>query len=325
MSADIDAVGRFDDGDRRRSGPPPPLDARVAALAARQHGVVALWQLSSLGLGARGAQHRAVSGRLHRIHRGVYAVGHPRLGAAGARMAAVLACGIGAVLSQRSAAALWGLLATAAARLDVTAASRGRSGPAGVVLHRTRCLEPVDVTERDGVPVTSLARTLVDLAAVVSDDQLARAVHEAEVLRLLDVGAVLEAIDRLPGRRGTGHLRALMAEPDPGLTRSELERRFVGLCRTGGLPLPRLNAAVEVAGGSFEVDALWPRERLIVELDGAHVHATRRAFHADRRRDAALAAQGHLVVRLTWQRVTRERAATTEELRRILSLRGGLC
>jgi putative AbiEi antitoxin of type IV toxin-antitoxin system/uncharacterized protein DUF559 len=293
------------------------LDERIAALAARQHGVVSLAQLGALGLSPRAASYRVEAGRLHRLHRGVFAVGHPGVGAHGLRLAAVLACGPDAVLSHTTAAAVWGMRPTARALIDVTTtASGGRTAPRGVGLHRTRRLHEDDVARVGVLPLTAVPRTLVDLAGVLSPHRLERALHEAEVLRLLDVHAVHAAAARVPTRRGLATLRALLKSTSPGHTRSELESRFLALCRSAGL-VPRLN--VRLFG--HEVDALFPAERVVVELDGQASHHTHRAFHRDRRRDAALAAQGHLTVRLTWDRVTGEPHAVARELARILAAR----
>jgi very-short-patch-repair endonuclease/predicted transcriptional regulator of viral defense system len=305
-------VARIDDQGVRSSS--PRTDRALAELAARQHGVVSLAQLEAVGLGARGAQQRATRGRLHRIHLGVYAVGHAVLGADGRRMAAVLACGPEAVLSHRSAAAAWGLRPSDRARHEVSTPQRGRRSLPGIEVHGVRTLAHDDVTELRGIPMTTVARTLVDLAAVLPTPALERALREAEVLRVLDARAVLAAARN---RRGTARLRRVLAEPDPGPTRSALEERFLALCRRRGLPPPRLNVLV----GRLEVDALWPAERLIVELDGAAVHATRRAFDADRRRDAALVAAGYAVLRLTWLRVVYEADVVADEVRRALALR----
>lgn len=313
MAAETDACGR---DLQSLAG-----DAALAALAARQHGVMTLAQLGALGLGARGVHHRLARGRLHRLHRGVYAVGHDALSIDGRRMAAVLACGEGALLSHRSAAAAWGLRPTARARWDVTTTRRGRRSPPGIDLHASAPMHPDDAATLRGVAITSVARTIVDLAAVLGPDPLGRAVHQAEVLGLLDVAAVRAVLARLPRRRGSGALVAILSAPSPGPTRSTLEERFLALCRRGGLPAPRCNAHVPTATALVEVDALWPAERVVVELDGAAVHRTRRAFHADRRRDAALAAEGYVVVRLTWERVTREQRTVVEELRRVLAVR----
>jgi very-short-patch-repair endonuclease len=297
------------------------VDVELAVLAARQHGIVSVAQLQALGLGQRGAQLRAANGRLHRIYRGVYAVGHAALTPNGRRLAAVLACGQGAVLSHRSAAAAWGLRPASGARFDITTPRPRKTAPPGVDLHLARKLDPDDVGELDRIPITSMARTLVDLAGVVPAAALERAVHQAEVLRLLDVAAVESALARARNRRGTRRLRAVLAEPSPGSTRSALEERFLALCRGSRLPLPRLNHHLAIPRGLIEVDAYWPAAGLVVELDGAAAHRTARAFHADRRRDAALAAEGYLVIRLTWERVTREPAGVVDELRRVLARR----
>jgi len=284
----------------------PAADERaIARLAARQHGVVTLAQLRELGLGPRAVQRRAEAGRLHRVHRVVYAVGHAAVSPDGRRLAAVLACGPGALLSHGSAAALWGFRPTAAARFDVTVPRSGRAAPAVIRLHRPRRLADGDRAVVRGIPLTSVARTLVDLARILLDDALARAVHEAEVLRLLDVAAIVDPPVRL---------RRALAQPG-GATRSELERRFARLCRDAGLPPPRINATLH----GFEVDALWPEARLVVELDGAAAHLTRRAFEEDRRRDAVLAGHGYTVVRLTWRRLTEDGAAVAQLLSRMTS------
>jgi hypothetical protein len=216
-------MGRNDDANGR-SRAPAALDAALAALAARQHGVVSLAQLRALGLGSRGVQHRARKGRLHRLHRA--AVGHTALSRDGHRMAAVLACGPGAVLSHASAADAWGIRHTSQTRWDVTTTGRtGRTGPAAVRLHRVRALHEDDVGRLRGVPLTSVARTLVDLAAVLRPEALERAVHQAEVLRILDLAEVEAALARVPNRAGARRLRELLAEPSAGQTRSALEER----------------------------------------------------------------------------------------------------
>jgi very-short-patch-repair endonuclease len=300
---------------------PEPCSVALAELAARQHGVVTAGQLRALGLGARGVSHRVARGRLHRVHRGVYAVGHPLLTPDGRRMAAVLACGEGAVLSHRSAAAAWGVRPTDRADHEVSTMRRGPGSRPGIDVHRVRVLAPADTAVVRGVPITSVARTLVDLAGVLAPHALDRAVHQAEVLRLLDARAVHDAMDRVPKRRGIATLRAALARPSAGVTRSRLEERFLALRDRAGLPRPRLNAHLPLGDRLVEVDALWRRERVVVELDGAAVHRTARAFEEDRRRDAALAALDHLVVRLTWRRLGAEPNAVLRELRTILALR----
>jgi predicted transcriptional regulator of viral defense system len=182
-------------------------------------------------------------GLLHRVHRGVYAAGHRALRPEGRMLAAVLACGSGAALSHRSAAALWGLRPTDQRRIDVTAATRCGRGDPGITLHRTRALDAHDLTTHRGVPVTSVARTLVDLASVVSAVAVERAVAQAEIVALYDHVAVCDALERSNGRRGTGALRAAVAAPI-AFTRSELENRMLALCRRHRLPAPQVNTVV---------------------------------------------------------------------------------
>jgi len=305
----------------RRLGPHPRLEHAIAELAWGQHNVVALRQLRALGLSASAVRDRVASGRLHRVHVGVYAVGHAKLTAKGCWIAAVLACGDGAALSHRSAAALWGLRPDNRASSDVT--SRGRAGRrrSGVVAHLGRGLMPVDVTVVDGIPCTSLARTLLDLAEVVDRRGLERAIDRAEVLRLLDMRPVDDVIARANGRRGVALLRSVLGEHDPGstITESELEELLLAICRTAGLPTPEVNVWVPVPGEQFKVDSLWRRERLIVETDGRDVHTTRRAFERDRERDQRLMLAGWRVVRFTWRQLTREPERVAATLRALLA------
>ncbi|MDQ4040301.1 MAG: DUF559 domain-containing protein, partial [Actinomycetota bacterium] len=206
---------------------------------------------------------------------------------------------------------VWGIRKGSGARWEVTTDRRGRKAPARTILHRVR--NPFETAEVRGIPVTTVARTLLDLADVLPPQALARAVHEAEVLRLLDLRKVEAELANANGRRGTRKLAAAIETPSPGITRSVLEERFADLIANSDLPRPRLNVHVEANGRLYEVDALWPDEKVIVELDGA-AHQTRRAFHADRARDAALAAEGHVVIRLTWDRI----ANTPQEIRKEL-------
>ncbi|HEV7750698.1 MAG TPA: DUF559 domain-containing protein [Baekduia sp.] len=300
------------------------LDSALAELATAQEGVVALWQICELGLSARAAQERAQAGRLHRLFPGVYAVGHPRVSADGMRLAAVLACGKPAALARRSASVAWGMLRADGRRFDVVAPGRsgGRVGcPKTLDLRRTRRLAPEDVTVLRGVPITTVGRTLVDLAGCVAPRVLQRAVHEAEVARLLDVDAVIATIERNPGRRGTRALRAALAVSAPDPANSAIANAFLALCVDQGLPSPRLGVHVDGGDRLYEVDALFPSERLIVELDGRQIHTTARNFQTDRRRDSVLAARDYQTLRYTWQRLHDEPRAVAAELRCVLSLR----
>ena len=279
----------------------------MAALAAQQHGVVASRQLAAIGILANAVTIRVDRGRLHRIHRGVFAVGHAACTDRGYALAAVLACGPGAALSHRDAAALWQLIdVKRPGAIDVTVASRSRAGRAGICVHRTRRLHPDEVTTLDGIPVTTVARTLIDLTDCCGRDRQARAVREADYLRLLDLDAVDAALQRAQGRRRLHVLRDVLAHHRPGtVVRSELEHRFLELCREAGLPQPECNVPLQIDGQRYVVDCLWREQRVVVELDGAAAHATQRTFEADRTRDAALTASGFKPLRFTWQALDR--------------------
>ena len=258
-------------------------------------------------MGQDAVQYRADAGRLHRIHRGVYAVGRRGLTGHGRWMAAVLAYAPNGVLSHRCAASLHGLLFYSGHRIDVTSLT-GKSRP-GIVVHRVRELPDDDRILVDGIPVTSTARTLCDLARVVSPDRVARAVEAAERLGVLD----LRAFERRTPPRALRE--ALAGYYDPGFVRSELERRFARLCRDVGLPPPAMN--VWVCGQ--EVDALWKDQKVVVELDGYEAHRTRAAFERDRKRDAALLLAGYSVLRVTGRRLEDDSAGVVAAVRSLLS------
>jgi very-short-patch-repair endonuclease len=285
---------------QRKSDTSMPPDARVAWVAARQHGVIAHDQLARVGVTRFGVHRRVAAGWLHRRHVGVFAVGHPALTDRGRFSAAVLAGGPGAVLSHRSAAALWGLMREAQV-VDITVPGRSRRGPAGVVVHAGR-LAAADVTRIDGIPVTSLPRTLLDLAEVVSVGELVACIdHTGNRLR---PGLLASMIADHRGRRGLKPLRqALMiTRPQEILTRSELERRALKLVATAQLPEPEVN--VRLYG--YEVDLLWRERRLVVELDGRRWHDTPAARERDSRRDTNLLCRGYRVMRLTWRQVVND-------------------
>ncbi len=286
-------------------------------LATRQHGVLSRDQLLAAGLTSRVIERRLQAGRLHSLHRGVYVVGHQRLGIRAHWMAAVLACGDYALLSHRSAASLWGLMRSRAGSIDVSTrngrARRGRRGQ-GIWVHQGR-LSPEDREEVAGIPVTSVARTLLDLADVVDDRTLERAFEEADRLGLLKTKALEDVCARGHGRRGLKPLRRLIGEARvPEVSRTRLEDRVLALCREYKLPRPQTN--VEVLGR--EVDAFWPRARLMVEADSWSFHRHRAAFERDRARDAAMQADGYRVIRLTHRRMKREPEQVAGELRRLL-------
>jgi hypothetical protein len=293
-----------------------PGDREIGDLAERQHRVVAHRQLIALGFGLGAIQHRLKNGSLYQLYRGVYAVGCRSVSLRGRIMAAVLACGPGAVASHQTAALLHGLRPSSRSVVDVTVPGRTRRGRRGIAVHAVRAFHPEDRAIVDGVPVTSVARTLLDLAEVLRPRQLGRVVEEAEKLRLFDLGAVDRVCARSRGRRGLKPLaHAIAAYREPPITQSELERIFVEVCDAAGIARPEMN--VIVAGRV--VDAVWHEPRLVVELDSRTHHLTTAAFEEDRRRDADLMLAGYRVLRITWRRLTEEPAAVVELLRRLLS------
>ena len=278
---------------------------QVARLAARQHAVVSRRQLLAIGFSKDEVWHRVKVGRLHPIHAGVYAVGHPLLFPHSRYMAAVLACGAGAVTSHRASAGLLGLRSAPTGDVEVTILRNGgRRGCPGITVHVTHSLDSSEVGVCKGIPCTSPARTLVDLAAVLGRRHLRRALERSLELRLFDRILVDAALQRAGGRRGTGVLRELLAGlPDePAPVRTELERRFLELVREEDLPMPVVNAHV----GSHQVDFHWPDRRLVVETDGRATHDTAHQFEQDRWRDLELALAGWHVVRVGWRQVVHE-------------------
>jgi very-short-patch-repair endonuclease len=292
----------------------------IAELALRQHGLVSLDQLQSMGLSETAVHKRVSMGRLHRVHQGVYAVGHRLLTKEKRFMAAVLSCGPDAVLSHRSAAVLWGLREDRRASIDVIAPNRRGRTPRGIDAHRDGSLTLVDRTSLHGIPCTSLARTLLDFAAVAPVWELRKAVSEAEVLRLLDHGAVRRLIKRSRGRRGVARLRMLMDDihPETKRTRSEMERGFLRVCIRAGLPQPEVNVSLDVGDGRLKPDFLWRDAGLIVEADSRRYHDTDSAFQLDRRREQRLQLAGWRVSRCTWEQIEREPRSLAETIRALL-------
>jgi predicted transcriptional regulator of viral defense system len=278
-------------------------DAPIARLAERQHGVVARRQLVELGLGRGAIESRLAAGRLHLLHRGVYAVGHCALTRNGRWMAAVLAGGPEAVLSHWSAASLWGILRSSRTVVDVTCPCRHRHRT-GVRIHRSR-LPADETTDVEGIPVTGPPRTLFDLGAVVTPHKLERAVERAEALQLTDQLSLYEVLARHQRRPGAPALRQILAAGAAAstVTRSDLEDGFLSFLDAHGLPRPQVNIGIEVRGQWMECDCVWRSRRLIVELDGRATHDTAAAFERDRARDRALHAAGWQVIRLTWRQL----------------------
>lgn len=304
---------------RRHSGRFGP-DPLIAARAFAQHGVVTLRQLEALALSPSAVRSRVAAGRLHRVHAGVYSVGHARLTREGRYMAAVLACGHGALLSYRSCGALLGLRASSRAVIDVTSPTRAGRKRAGIEVHACATASD-DAIQRNAIPCTSVARTLLDLAAVINRRELERACDRAEMLQVFDLRALQDVLTRANGHRGAGPLRAVLAGHSIGadVTRSELEERFLALCESAALPRPQCNAWLALGPDGVEADFVWRRQRLVVETDGRIVHSTRQAFERDRRRDQRLMLAGWRVVRFTWREVVGEPGVVAETVRALLT------
>jgi very-short-patch-repair endonuclease/predicted transcriptional regulator of viral defense system len=287
-----------------------PIDAEIAALAECQHGVVALHQLQLVGLSKSAVSRRARAGRLHRIHRGVYAVGHPKLTGHGHWMAAVLACGPTAALSYRSAAGLGGIRRDNRRKSDVSLPSPSARAKHGIEVHRSVTLTEEDLTTVDGIPCTSIARTLVDLGDVVHRREVERAVEQADILQLFDLREVERAIERAGRRRGAGILLSVLEDlAGRTLTESDLEEAFLALCRNAGLPTPEVNTWMTLPDGTpAKIDFLWRRERLAVETDGRRFHRTRQSRERDARRDQLLRLMAFEPVRFTERQVAKEPA-----------------
>jgi hypothetical protein len=266
---------------------------RLRRLAGRQWGVVSRDQLTALGLGANGIAQWIRAGRLIRLYRGVYALGHDRLRREGRWLAAVMACGPGAALSHRDAAALWELRQSNSAHIDVTVPSQNGRRRAGIRIHRSGRLRAQEVTVRHGIPVTTVARTLLDLADVLDRQALKRVITEAEYTKRFDMAAINAVVHDNPGRRGARLMGAVAAAGDR--TRSKLEDRFLAFVERHGVEAPQTGFWIE----GYEADFIWKRAGLIVEMDGLAAHGTRTAVNADRLRDRRLWKAGFRTMRLT--------------------------
>lgn len=298
--------------------PRPTFDRLADRLAARQHGVVTRRQLLDAGLSKGMIDRRLGSGRLKRLHRGVYLVG-PVLPPLALEMAACLACGPAAVLSHRSAAGVWGFVKAGRRRtMDVSIRPGGGTRRPGIVTHRPEGMEPDETTVLDGVPITTPARTLYDLARMLRPRALERAVSQALASGRITPDELMVVGRRYRGRPGGRRLVEALGEDGPHLTRSEAEARFLRLVRRARLPPPLVNQVVT----GYEVDFHWPKEGLVVEVDGFAYHGSRRSFEGDRARDADLSRSGLRVVRVTWKQLVNEPFVLAARLGALLGSRG---
>jgi very-short-patch-repair endonuclease len=257
--------------------------------------------LTGVGLTESAVNRRAAKGALHRVHRGVYLVGHEALAPLAREMAALLAAGPHAVISHSSAAHLWNFAPADEVGVHVTVIGTRRRSRPGLIVHSASSLETRDIRRLHDLPATAPARTLLDLAATGYRD-LDRAFGDAHAQRLVTAREIEQLLDRAGPRAGTRAIRALLNDNASGFTRSEAERLLRALIRSANLPRPLFNA--RVAG--FEVDAVWPDRRLVVEIDGYAYHGHRAQFERDRRKDLALTAAGYRVIRISWRQLTQE-------------------
>ncbi|HEY2054920.1 MAG TPA: type IV toxin-antitoxin system AbiEi family antitoxin domain-containing protein [Solirubrobacterales bacterium] len=298
----------------------------VGELALSQNGVVTLEQLEGLGLSERTIHQREEAGRLHRIHQRVYSLTPKVMTQRGRFMAAVLACGPEAVLSHRSAAYLWGLVDSWEEPIDVTAPNRRGRSPEGVAAHRDGSLQSIDKTTLHGIPVTTVARTILDFAAVEPDWKVRKVVAQAEVLQILDKPKLRALLKRSRRRRGVARLRLILdtIHPQTKRTRSELERLFLELCAKRSVPEPEVNIWLLAPNGKrFQADFLWRDARLIVEADSRRFHDTDSAFVDDRKRRQQLELAGWRVSQCTWEEVEREPRRLAFTVKALIAQREG--
>jgi REase_MTES_1575/Transcriptional regulator, AbiEi antitoxin len=293
-----------------RPSAPEYIDAAIGRLAHRQHGYITHPQLLALGLGPHAIAYRIRTGALIRVHFGVYAVGHVPTHPLASSAAAVLACGPHAAMSHHSAAVPWQLIKRWDGLPEVT--TPGKRRRPGIRVHRSITLTPADLTTYAGIRITSPARTLLDIAPTLREHQLIRAINDGRLAGHLTLPAIRELLSRSAGAPGAARLAELVA--DPALARSSFEDEFRRFIERHGLPQPLVNVTVE----GYEVDALFPGERVIVELDGYRYHQDRFSFERDRDRDAAMLMAGYVTVRLTWERITQHPRDEADRLRRIL-------
>jgi hypothetical protein len=294
--------GRYDDQDA----------SRIGVLAGRQHGYLTRAQLLAIGLTAAAIKHHIATGRLIRVYAGVYAVGYVNRTPVARAMAAVLACGEKAVLSHGSAASLWGFYKYWDTPYEVTAPTVRRR--AGIKVHRSRTLTGADFDRQLGIPVTSPGRTALDIAPRLTDKRLTRVVNDARHARLLHLDDLAGVLARNPKRPGVKRLKRFVVTTS-GPTRSELEDEFIAFCKRYGLPTPVTNTHVL----GYEVDVLFPAERVIVEIDSWEFHRFRSSFEGDRNRDVDLLAGGFPTVRVTDERMKGEPEHEARRLHKIIA------
>ena len=298
-------------------GKPLPRGSELATLAARQHGIVSIRQLRRLGFSESSVEKGVAAGRLHRLHRGVYAVGHTNLSLKGWCLASVLGSGPQSLLSHYSAGWLLGLISTRPIPIHVTTPlPRKRRG--SIRIHHSRTLIEEDRCLEEGIPVTSVARTALDLAAVLRFRSLRRLLRRSEELNVFDLGDFRSILSRNQGHRGAAPLsRALAIYEPPRFTRSEFEREFAALAEQIGLPA----FATNFNAAGYELDVYWPELRFAVELDVYATHGGHESFEEDRRRDEELKLAGIELTHVTGHRLEHEPRQVIERVGRLLEQR----
>ena len=288
------------------------LRRRINAIAVARH-AISRRDLLALGMTSDEIRFQLETVALVRLHRGVYGIGGAPRTREQRWSAAVLACGPTAALSHLSAAALWALTETDPVVIDTSIAGRSKRTRRGVRVHRPSRLEPEDTTDHQGIRTTTVDRTLIDLAVVVSTRTLERLLDEAQHLKLLDTDNLDQALLRNEGRAGVPRLRRVLSRHQPGSTRTRsfLEEAFLLLTREAGLPQPLVNEAL----GPYTIDFLWRPDRVAVETDGRSAHERIAARERDYRRDAWLHAQGYLPLRFSYEQVTSRPAEVLAALR----------
>ena len=279
-------------------------------LAYGQHGVISVRQLIALGWSHAAIARAVRDGYLIRIHRGVYAVGHTRLTARGRWMAAVLACGDGALLSHRAGAALHDLWPVPSGLIDVTALTARKSD--GVRCHRSRTLHPDDRDVVDGIPVTAVPRIFLDMAEILTAQRLRTLLEQAQRRDLLNPARINAMLGRSNGHRGVAKLRAALAQlhDEAPWTQSELERNFLEFVRAAGLPEPQTNVIVD----EILADCFWPEHNLVAELDGFDFHRDREVFESDRHRRTVHTLAGRRCINITQRMIERGAKALRADL-----------
>jgi len=306
-------VVRSDDVRRQQDEPPP--DRRVARLAAGRDGVLSIHQLRACGLEAHAIARRVRDGHLHRLYRGVYAVGHPGLSLRGRFRAAVLASGTTAALSHFAAAAFWGFWTWDERLIDVTVGN-GTRDIDGIRVHRSRTLER-DVWVRSGIRVTTPARTLLDLAAVLPERALRRIARRAQAQRAVSIRQILDLLERANGHHGAERLRAVVAD-GPAPTRSDLEDLLLDLLDDARVERPEINAPLRFGNETITPDYLWRTQRVAIEADSVTWHEHKLTRERDAEKQAQLEAVGLRVLRITWRQITRSPQQTLDRIRAAL-------